>query len=274
MNKIEILNKLKNETVKQYPLNYFRSWDFKTVRTPFHKNVDRILHELYSEYLNDDNNIVNIPQEQESYSFLNYLNTNYSAFAAIVNWINRMIIKSAKKDRLIASKQLEFNDDRSNWEELTKMVILFMDKYKEYMFLPETKLFKTLYKIISATRKSGSKSENKMLDFIKSVFKKGTNFKVGGDGNIDDMNKGIDISFELNGKIITVQNKKCQEVNERVYYYFVDGVPGIKEYDVNILSFEDKNGKLYLFKNKNVKINDNYGGKHFVIPKDNLISKS
>lgn len=273
-NKQELLNKLKKENVIQYPLDYFRSWDIKTVRKPFHKNIDRILHELYSEYLNDNSKIVNVPNEENEYSFLNYLNTNFSGFAAIVNWINRVIIKSAKQDRLIATKQLKFEEDRSNWSEETKSMIIFMDRYKHQMFLPETNLYKTIKKIISKTRYSGNKSEKKILNFIKSVFPKAKNFKLGGDGNWGDMKKGIDISFELYNKFITVQNKKCQEVNERKYYYFVDGVSGIKNYKVHILSFEDKNGKLYLFKNKNVKINDNIHGKHFVIPKDNLISKS
>lgn len=273
--KIETIVKLSKEVVNTYPLNYFRSWDIKSTRTPFQLTIEKILKELYSGNLNDNGKIVNLPQEESEYSFLNYVNTNYSAFAAIINWINGMIVKQAKKGVLVASKQLDFKEDRSNWSEEMKLAIMFINKYKHDIFLPTTDSFKIMLRIVSKTMKRGYESEEKIQKFIKIKYPEAIDFKTGGHGEISDMVKGIDLTFTLKGRVITVQNKKCKEVNKRKYYYFIDGVAGIKDYKVDCLSFEDNRGNLFLFKNKDIKVHDSEKkGKSYMIPIQNLVSNS
>lgn len=273
--KIELINDLKNQKIIQYPLNFFKYWDIDRVRKIYKIKIDRILKDLYSKYLNENGKIVNVPNEEKEYSFLNYLNTHYIAFAIIVNWINKEIVNSAKENKLIATRQLNFKEDKSNWEEEIKSALFFMDKYKYNMFLPENELYEKLKKAVSGTIKKGYESEKKMVEFIKKSFPDATNFISGGHGQKNDMVKGIDLTFTLNNKKVKVQHKLCKNVNEQKFYYFVNGVGGIKNYDfVDCLSFEDRYGNLFLFKNKNVKVFDNKIDKSFMIPKENLIKKS
>jgi hypothetical protein len=272
--RLEIINRLSNEKVKTYPLGYFRSWDIKSTRKPYQKLIESILVELYSEFMDDRGKIINVPNEDTEYSFLNYVNTNYSAFAIIVNWVNKIIVNSSKNNRIIASRQLNFNEDRTNWEDEMELTLILIDKYKHYIFLPETDAYKNLKRVVGSTIKRGYTSEEKMKKFIKIKFPYATNFVTGGHGEEEDMQKGIDLTFTLNGKTVTTQHKRCRNVDEKEYFYFINGVGGIKEYDIDCLSFEDKDGNLFLFKNRDTKIVDNQEGKSYLIPKDNLVIKS
>jgi hypothetical protein len=272
----EIVQRLSKETPITYSDGYFRPWDIETVRKPYDHYIRATLANLYSKYLNKEGKLINIPGDSNEYSMMNYLNSHYTSFAKIVNYINEMIVSSASNGKLIATRQLVFKRDRSNWVEEMSNTIKLIDKFKEKIMIKnDNGLFDTIINAIKGTTDRGYESENDMLKFIKELYPTATDFEMGGNGNKDDMIKGIDIKFKLNGVEKTVQQKKCEFVDTGRLFYFVNGVNSMKSYSVDYLGFQDKKGQLYLFRNNSSIRIEEYekGGKKYLIPFSLLVSK-
>jgi len=275
----EAISRLKNEVPIEYSDSYFRSWDIKTVRQPFVFAVWELLKEIYKEYLNEEGRLENIPHEGNEYSMLNYLSTNYKAFPYIVNYINKKIVDTAKQGKLIATHQIEFNEDRTNWVESMEHLIFMMQKFKYEILLPDDNgVFDNIIKKIEETNKRGYLSEKEMGNFIKMLIPLAKNFEFGGHGKKSDMVDGIDIQFTVGNKINTLQQKRCSNVYKGQFHYFVGGVGGIKPYHVTYLGFQTGDDELFIFKNDDsIKVKEYEGkfskdGKKYQIPIKNFVA--
>jgi hypothetical protein len=275
--KENIILRLKNEPLKTYPLNYFRSWDRNIVKL-YGTFVRNKLQELYSEQLNSKGKVLT---ESNKYHPINYLDTHYTAFAIIVNYLNGTIKSSANINELMASRQLNFKEDRSNWEEETNNAIKLIDICSKFIFKENkyTSVYGDIMNAIIRTNKKGYESEKLMKEFITEVFPGSCNFIMGGHGEEDDMYGGVDIRFEYSDNEYTLQQKRCKSIHKGNKYYFVSGVGGIKKYKVDYLGFHTKNNELFLFKNnEHVVIKEYEGfykkdGKKYEIPKELFVNK-
>jgi len=275
------VDRLKTETPIQYKSSYFRNWD-KKVRNLFDYKIRDLLKELYSGYLNEDDKVINLPNEDSEYSMLNYLNTHYTAFSIIVNYFNRKIVEAGKNGKLISTHQLNFEPDRSNWYTEMQNLIKILVAYKYDILLQnDNGVFDAIIKAIEKTNKSGYLSEKEMASFIKTLIPVAKNFEFGGHGKKSDMIGGIDIKFTVGNKINTLQQKRCSSVHKGKFYYFVGGVGGIKPYDVTYLGFQTSDNELFIFKNdESIKIkeyeaqSEKYAndGKKYQIPVKNFVA--
>jgi len=275
------VDRLNTESLIQYKGSYFRSWD-KKVRNLFDYKIRDLLKELYSEYLNDDEKVINLPNEESEYSMLNYLNTHYTAFSIIVNYFNRKIVEAANNGKLISTHQLNFEPDRSNWYDEMQNFLKILIAYKYDILLQnDNGVFDDIIKVIEKTNKKGYLSEQEMASFIKTLIPVAKNFEFGGHGKKSDMIDGIDITFTVGNKVNTLQQKRCSSVHKGQFHYFVGGVGGIKPYNVTYLGFQTADNELFIFKNDDsIKIKeydtkfDKYSkdGKKYQIPVKNFVA--
>lgn len=256
-----------------YKLDHFRNWN-KECRDIYKNNIEINLRIMYDNYLNEKNLIVNLPGEDEHHSFLNFLNTNETCVSLIVNYFNHRIIKCAHHGYLCFDKVLNFSNDPSLWREEMMNLITLISKYHEEVFAPTSELYFELKKQIQKTKSKGNYSEKKIIGFLLELFPDATNIKQGGDGINSDMYNGIDIQFEHENKMYTVQNKSCKLIRETYLAYIIDGASGMKDYHTDLITFIDKTGCMYVFKNnENVKLVKNTISNTYTISKENLIAK-
>lgn len=273
MNKEEILNIIENfstTTEISYDLNHFMKWNDETKHI-YRNCIESNINNFYSLFISEDGKLRNIPGEEREYSFLNYLNTNNFCVSIIINFLNKKIISLAKNGYVISTRQLDFTSKPNTWNEEMINATKLINKYKDEIFV-YSPLFLELKRSINKTVDRGKESEDKIRKYISELYPTAINFKMGGDGDNDDMNLGIDISFEINNKKYTIQNKKCEYIRMLSMCYMVSGVGGLKLYHTDYLSFEDKVGNIFLFDNKNVEIKENKIATTFQIPKENLIN--
>jgi hypothetical protein len=274
MSKEEILNIIENFSLTPeitYDLNHFMKWNDETKHI-YRNCIESNVNMFYSLFISEDGKLRNIPGEEREYSFLNYLNTNNFCVSIIINFLNKKILSSAKNGYVISSRQLDFTNHPSTWLDEMKNATKLINKYKEEIFV-YSPLFLELKRMICKTVDRGKESEEKIRKYISDMYPHAINFKMGGDGDVNDMNLGIDISFDLDNKTFTIQNKKCEYIRLLSLYYMVSGVGGLKNYHTDYLSFEDKIGNIFLFENKNVEIKENKIATTFKIPKENLMYK-
>jgi len=254
----DIINKLQKEIPKEYIREYFRYVDKTTMVNPYNKVLVNLLNKMYSEYRRDDGMLINIPHDDNEYSMMNYLIGNFSCIHIIVNFLNKKILHEASNGNLIATRQLDFKEDMSNWVDEFQNLNNFIEKYQNEILKPNGNgVFEALVKQLERTNKIGKLSEKEMTKFIKMFIPLAKNFVFGGDGDKNDMFKGIDLQFDLGNKTFTLQQKTCYSVNSGKYCYFVSGVGGIKPYDVDYLGFKTSDNELFMFKNNDdVKINE------------------
>lgn len=273
--RIEFLNNLKGEKPIVYFRDYFSFLDAKSILTNYNFTIKDILDEFYSEYRNEKGRLINVPGDDNEYSMLNYLTGNFSCIHIFVNYINNKIIKEANEnDNLIATRQLNFNEDKSNWIDEFDNLTTLMTKYRhEILKLNENGVFISIIQQLEKSKKIGVISEKEMTVFIKSFIPLAKNFKFGGDGDENDIFKGIDIQFDLGHKTFTLQQKSCTSVNKFKNSYYVHGVGSIKEYYVDYLGFKTGDNELFMFKGNGVKIKENkYNKKMYQIPNKNFVA--
>jgi len=254
-----------------YGKGFFKKWDNEFVKCYNIYIVKLLKNDLFKDFVSKSDNkirgIFPLPEmETESdkeYSFLNKMTSHYTAFSILINFIN---IESFKKSQ----QQILFNDDLSNWHLEMKRFIPLCSSYKNIIFNDKELVFTELYNSICKSHIKGEKSEEKVKKLIEKILPNAKDFEKGGLGIKSDMVDGIDLSFTLNGRKMTLQNKKCgnidyDDINE---LFIIKEISGVKEYNTSFLSFEDNNGYVYLFNNKNVKFihNENLN----IIPKRNL----
>jgi len=266
------VDKLKAEDPIEYSESYFRSWNHETVRKPFVFKTWDYLKFLYPTYLQkvDDKRLrlFDVPGDPNHYSMLNYLASNHTAFSIIVNYFNNKIIESAKKGKLISSRQLQFDKDGKNWVKEMAVFLTFYQRYFDEVLRPKPNgVFEHLIKVLEITNKRGYLSEAEMLKFLKNVFPLAKNFKTGGHGQTSDIEGGVDIQFDLRDETKTLQQKRCSYIYKGKRNYYVNGVGGIKLYKTSFYGFQTADNKLYIFDNDNsIMIKDYNGNKKYIIP--------
>lgn len=257
----------------QYGYKYFKGWS-KRVKDAYNYDISKIIKEIYKAYVSpDDGRIYDIhPLPNTNYSFLNYLTSHYTAVMIMVNFVNIKILEGIYDGKPIAPRQIIFDHSKENWEqEMHKMFLVINKSLKYDMFLEGSIVFDRLKEAIFRSNRIGYDSESKMVDFLKKLSKNIINIVVGGHGVKSDMVGGIDITFDYKGRTFTDQHKKCSYVDfdEQSNNYFVKGVSNVSKYTTHYLSFEDNKGEIYMFKNKNVIVDNNKG--IFIIPSVNIL---
>jgi len=261
---------LKEGKLIQYGSFYFKNWDEDFIKL-YNKMTNMVVkYDLYNDYIlkEDDDRIYGIHTlPKTEYSFLNYLTSHYTAFSLIVNYLNIKILESIYNNKPIASRQLNFKKDKSNWEDELYNYFKLIKKFKNDIFLPGNKIFDDLFNIIIKTNKMGYDSEDKMVNILRNYNKNIKNIQTGGHGKKTDIIDGVDITFEFKNKNYTIQHKKCEHVILEHNNYIVQGVSNIKNYKTDYLSFEDSKKDIYMFRNRNIIINNNL----YIIPIQNLV---
>lgn len=243
-----------------YGKGFFKKWDSEFVKYYNIYIVKLLKTDLFKDFVSKSDNkirgIFPLPEIEteidKEYSFLNKMTSHYTAFSILINFIN---IESFKKSQ----QQILFNDDLGNWKlEINKFISL-CSSYKNIIFNDNELVFKELYNSICKSHIIGEKSEEKVKKLITKILPNVKNIEKGGLGIKSDMIDGIDLSFMLNGRKMTLQNKKCGNIDydEISQSFIVREISGVKEYNTSFLSFEDKNGYIYLFNNKNVQFINN-----------------
>ena len=181
------VNRLKKETPIEYDDGKFRSWDHEKVRKFFIFDTWDYLKLLYGDHLQEVQDgrtrLFDVPGDPNHYSMLNYLASNHSSFAIIVNYFNNKIIDAAKNGRLVSTRQISFDNYGINWESEMKEFLKLYAKYYEEVLKPQSNgVFDHIVKIIERTNKRGYLSEKEMLNFLKKVFPLAKNFETGGHG--------------------------------------------------------------------------------------------
>lgn len=261
----DINSNLLDEKLKEYHRGFFYGIDRETTFKSYIFFVSGVLKDFYSSYRNEDGKYINIPGDPNEYSRLNFIAAHFQSLSVIATYINQRILDGAKEGKLIASRQLNFEDDKSNWEDEMKNLIHIFGNLKYDILSVEggKQIFHDLVKLIEETTEKGEISEKKMLQFIKSNKPMARDFEVGGEGKEEDIIDGIDIKFKERGDYRTVQHKRCINVNRGKGSYYVNGVGGIRQYDVDYMGFHTRSNELYLFlNNEKVKIEEykNYKG--------------
>jgi len=203
--------------------------DYDLTKAPMNKEVRDFYASIYN---NTD----------PKWSLLNYVNTNWSSFMHIVNTINYWIHTGQIKNE----DPLTFQNNY--FEELDRLKSI-LARYGEFIFFPSEKLT-CFYKIMGAiatTTYYGNLGENITL---KSLSRLGKISDViqSEPGQLNDMYKGIDISFKLNGVKKTLQ---CKSFNNWMFtderYVFLNiSNPGW--YNVDYFSFVSRGkGLLFVF---------------------------
>ncbi len=175
-----------------------------------------------------------VKKSDGSYSYLNKLNTNYTALAHL---LTDMVVKAIETNR---EKGLIF------YEELMKDPKNSLSSIKKYLKKLLMKYFPTLEsleiysKYIEKTSEIGEFSEKKVADFLESHDY--TILYQGGNGNFIDMIFGCDIICQkedeigdLYGGIKTIQVKSYLPKMDDLKYYKVDWVA----YGYNNINFFD-----------------------------------
>lgn len=252
----------------QYGQYFFKGWDRK-FKLPYERFITSILNDMYSKYVQGNYIKNKYPLEDSNHSFLNYINTHYTALSYIINYLNIKILDSLYNDKLVASRQLDFNENnQDNWARELINATKLIEKYKNDLFRPGKKIFNRMYDIIKRTTKKGYSSEDNLVEYLKNVSSKIDNIKRGGHGNFEDTIYGIDVTFDYDGKTFTLQHKKAKIVELNNDIFTINGISNNKIYRTDYISYETSKGEIYLFKNKNVVVIDSYTSK---IPYENWI---
>lgn len=247
---------LENQDIIEYSLGHFYDID-GFLKKKYNRLLYHAIESKYSHLKDTEGHYINVPGDPTSYSKLNYLMGNMHGIAMIINYTNKRIVEAAQIGQLIASRQLDFTEPENMDEEFVKFLEILPDLIYDIIDVEGDKeFFDKLIGHIKMLGEKGKVSEKTILQFIRSCKPYIRNIETGGDGDKEDIVDGVDIKFTNRGVVETVQHKTCRSVNRGKAYYYVSQVAGLKEYDVDYMSFHTRENELYLFKNKNVSIKE------------------
>jgi len=247
---------LENQEVIQYDLGHFYSIS-GFLKPKYNSILHRAIDHKYSHLKDPEGHYINVPGDPTPYSKLNFLMGNMQGIAMIINYTNRRIIEAAQKGQLISNSQLDFSNPENMDEEFKRFLEILPELISDIVDVEGDKeFFDALIEHLTKLGEKGKISEKTILQFIQACKPYIKNIELGGDGDREDIVDGIDIKFTNRGVVETLQHKTCRSVNKGKGYYYVSQVAGIKEYDVDYMSFHTRDNELYLFKNKNVAIRE------------------
>lgn len=182
----------------------------------------------------------------EGRSLLNYIDTNYSVFAVLINWINYQILNKKIKN----FTQIDFY--LSSWINEIEKLFEILDIYKNDIFDNESEILEEIFKIVNKTSSYGDAIEKITIKKLKS-FPGIKNIKQAEFGDDNDMFKGIDIEFTFRGKKWGVQCKSYTDIKYDGENYIIYGISHAKDYNplyVNLYAFYHPKKGFFMFDNK------------------------
>ncbi|CAG7580746.1 MAG: hypothetical protein SLAVMIC_00542 [uncultured marine phage] len=272
MSKMKRFNEMFNETPPDIEVKDFmsRKWISDKKFKKLHiKNLGEILYNVYKPIghwkkkgVKGFFGVMDLPWDDERWSILNRINTNYTALSILVNSINYVLEKGDSDISKFDLVSPTFGS--TEWYEEYNRLSDFMKRNARNIFLKLTEedgstIINNIVTAIRRTRSIGDNAEKVVVEYLPKLNKNVTNIKLPeGSGDATDMVGGADVLFDYNGNTYTVQVKKVSYVNKRGSIYVTKGASISKHYKTNYYAILDKN-YLYFFKNDPSKIQLIYG---------------
>jgi Fe-Mn family superoxide dismutase len=259
----QIAKEVLTEAVKSEPCTQSEKMDskklFNTNRDALsvYKNaIMQILKEVFADryYGRDEyapgqmSGIYNL--ESEGRSVINYLNTNYSAFCVLKKDLNKYLNK-------VGQPLIDFSNKNPK-EQVDEMVrmLKILNQVKFRVFSSESETFKTIMGVMGATSTKGNKTEDVVVEKLKSVFGDDNVIRIGELGSKEDMMAGVDVKIIIDGKEYTAQVKPFSHITRVEDDYKVDGTANVKKYKTDWMIFLKRLEDLVIFDNSKTKIID------------------
>lgn len=222
------------------------------------KNIGDILQSVYQPIGNWKRKtesgffgVMDLEWDNERWSILNRINTNYTALAILINYINKALANST-------IPMFNFVDNKFDtpefYDEYNRLVD-FMKSRSKQIFLKTTEqdgssTINAVVDVIRITKSVGDLGEKIVVDYLPKLNSGISNIKIPeGSGDSTDMIGGADVLFDFNGKTFTIQVKKVKAVSNIDGTYITTGASISKHYKTNYYAILDKSN-LYFFNNK------------------------
>ncbi len=236
-----------------------RSWlsnpEFKKIHI---KNIGDILQSVYQPIGNWKRKsesgffgVMDLEWDNERWSILNRINTNYIALAIIINYINKALANS--RIPMFNFTNLKFGSIEF-YDEYNRLVD-FMKKNSTKLFLKKTEEdgSNTINAVVSAirgTKSAGDVGEKIVVDYLPKLNPNISNIRIPeGSGDATDMIGGSDVIFDFGGKTFTIQVKRVKNVLNKDGKYITSGASISKHYKTNYYAILDRSN-LFFFNNK------------------------
>ena len=221
------------------------------------KNIGDILKSVYEPVGNWKRNeksgfygVIDLEWDNERWSILNRINTNYIALTIIVNSVNNALSNSSiQKFNFV---DVNFGTPEF-YNEYNRLVDLMKKNSKMFLKTKETDGSNTINAIVNAIRgikSAGDLGEKIVVDYLPKLNSKISNIRTPeGSGDSNDMIGGADILFDFNNKVYTMQVKRVSSVINKDGKYITVGASISKHYKTNYYAIMDRKN-LYFFNNK------------------------
>ena len=187
--------------------------------------------------------------EKPGRSIINYLNTNYSAFCPLLRDLN-LVLTRANVDPIM----FEGKSKNEQVNEMAKM-LGFINQLKFRIFDPNSKTFRTLFKVLSDTSGRGNKTEDIVEKKFKEKFGEENIKRIGELGSKEDM-MGVDMKIMIDGKQHTAQVKPFTSISNEDGMLKIDGTANVKKYKTDWMVFVKRGKDIVVFDNTNSEIKD------------------
>jgi len=187
--------------------------------------------------------------EKPGRSIINYLNTNYSAFCPLLRDLN-LVLTRANVDPIM----FEGKSKNEQVNEMAKM-LGFINQLKFRIFDPNSKTFRTLFKVLSDTSGKGNKTEDIVEKKFKEKFGEENIKRIGELGSKEDM-MGVDMKIMIDGKQHTAQVKPFTSISNEDGMLKIDGTANVKKYKTDWMVFVKRGKDIVVFDNTNSEIKD------------------
>jgi len=289
-NKIRKFNEMVGDTNLEVYDSMTRVWlSDKTFKKIHIKNLGEILYKVYKpmnkwKKKGDKGyyGVMGLDWDDEEWSILNRINTNYTALSIMINSINNVLDRGnseIKRFDFITPKfgSVEFYAEYDRFME-------FVKRNARNIFLKTTEEngSTVINNIVNAIRRSkgiGDDAEKIVVEYLPKLFGGVSNIKLpDGSGDANDMVGGADIFFDYNGETNTIQVKKIRSLNKYISkykpygkdVYYTKGASISKPYLTNYYAILDSEN-LYFFKNDTSRISIKNG--ELGIPADLLLKE-
>jgi hypothetical protein len=174
------------------------------------------------------------------WSLLNYVNTNYSSFAHVVDAINYWISTNQIKNEKLITFETNY------FEELERLKKI-LNGVAKHIFMPDSNLnvFWRIMGTIATTTYIGNLSESITLASLSNLGNI-TDVVKSKPGQRVDTHGGVDISFKLNGINKKLQCKTFKKMFATSEKYIFSNISNPGEYKVDYFSFVNKKD-IYVF---------------------------
>lgn len=232
------------------------------VKWTYRRGIDSIMKKVFSEFWQEGGEFGSgiYDFERPGRSVLNKLNTNIFCFCVLMKDINQVL-----KFENLPPLDIVGVPPKTQISQTERMINL-IDKYSNRIFDPNSRTFKTIMNTLTETHEKGEQRENIVSEKLKKEFGDTNVEKTADLGSKTDMVMGIDHRIKVSDKWLTAQTKPMRDMEEQDGTITILGSSGVSKYKTDWMIFE-KNNRVFIFDNKNVKIVDG----NFTFPKQDLI---